>query len=36
MNDEKEMIREILELLKTSNEREIRITLEFIRSLTRK
>lgn len=36
MDEENEMIREIVELLKTANDRELRIALEFIRSLIRK
>ena len=36
MKDDKEMIREIAELLKTANDRELGIALEFIRSLIRK
>lgn len=32
----KELIDKILELLKTASERELRIVLEFVRSLTRK
>lgn len=30
------IINEIVELLKTANEREVRIVLEFVRSLTHK
>lgn len=36
MDENEEMIREIVELLKTANDRELWIALEFIRSLTRK
>lgn len=36
MIDKNETIREIEELLKTANDRELEIVLEFIRSLTHK
>lgn len=36
MKNKDEMIRAIEELLKTANDRELEIALEFIRSLTRK
>lgn len=36
MDESEEMIREIVELLKTANDRELGIALEFIRSLIRK
>lgn len=36
MIDEKEVICKIVDLLKTADDRELEIALEFVRSLTRK